>query len=355
MVSIQTVDAQALFTSRLTATFQERPKPTSFLRSFFPGTPPTDTLEIDILVQRGTERIAIDVLRGSDGNRNQMARSTEKKFIPPYFREYFDHTAMSAYETMFRGTQVSSAAFAALINNTADHVIMLREKIERSKELQAAKIFHDGKVPVKAGVNAGSTIDFKRKSASIVNLSATPWTTGATDVFAQIKTGCEWLRKNGRIQGHRFNMLCSDEAITALFANTTFLNRQNLFNMALDAVAPPQKNAVGGVYHGSLTAGPYMVDVWSYPEFYEDPDNSNAMTPYLTPKEITILPVNANFVTAHAMTPQLLEPGEQPVVGEYIISEFTDRKARVREFHVESAGLCIPVGVDQIYTAQVVA
>lgn len=355
MVSIQTVDAQALFTKKLVDVYQERPKPTSFLRTFFPNTPPTDTLEVSLLVQRGTERVAVDVMRGSDGNRNSFDKSTEKLIIPPYFREYFDRTAMSSYEAMFRGTQVSSASFASLINSTADHVMALREKIERAYELQAARIFHDGKVVVKAGVNAGATIDFKRKAASIVDLSATPWSTGATNVFTQIQAGCEWLRKNGRVQTHRFSMLCGNTAITDLFANTTFLNRQNLFNMKLDSVNPPQLNAQGGVYHGTLTAGPYLVDVWSYPEFFEDPDNANTMTPYLNEKEIVLMPTNPRFVTSFAMTPQLLEPGEMPVVGEYIISEYTDKKARVREFHVESAGLCIPTAVDQMYTAKVAA
>lgn len=350
MVTIQTVDAQALFTKKLIAVYQDRPKPTAFLRSFFPDAPPTDTLELSIQVQRNGEKIAVDVLRGTDGNMNQMEKSTEKIFVPPYFREYFSHEAMSAYETMFRATEVSDVAFARLINSTADHVLELQEKIERSYELQCGQIFESGIVTI----NAGTNIDFKRKGASKVDVSGSaPWTTGGTDVFAQIQAGCVFLRKTGKIQTHSFDMLCGENAIAALTANTTFLNRQNLFHMQLDQVMVPQKNAVGGVYHGTLTAGPYRVNVWSYPEYYEDPTNSNTLTPYLSANKVHIMPNNPKFSMGFAMTPQLLEPGEQPTIGKFIISEFVDRKARTREFHVESAGLAIPTAVDQLYSLTV--
>lgn len=351
MVTISTVDAQALFTKKLLDVYQERPKPTQFLKSFFRDTPPTDTLELSIMVQRGSEKVAVDVLRGTDGNRNQFTKSTEKIWIPPYYREYFERTQMSAYEVMFRGTEVSSAAFSRLINSTADHIMALTEKIDRRKELQAAQILIDGFVTLKAG----ESIDFKRKAGSKVDLSATPWSTGATNVFSQIQAACDWVRKNGKVTTFRFNMICGSDAITDLYANTTFLGRQDLVNMRIDTVAVPQKNAEGGVYHATITAGPYIVDVWSYPAEYEDPDNSNTLTPYIDPKKIVILPINANLIAGYAMVPQLLEPGEQPQIGQVIVSEYKDPKARTREFHVESAPLLIPVAIDTIYTAKVKA
>ncbi len=349
-MNISTTDAQGLYTKALVDVYKERPVPTSFLRSFFPNSVQA-TLELSIEVQRGFEKIAVDVVRGTDGNRNTWSRSTEKIFIPPYFREYLDMTQLQLYDRLYGATSINDAVFAQLINDTADKVVQLREKIERSYELQCAQVFVDGIIQLTAGID----IDYKRKATSLVDLNAAGgyWATN-NDVFAQIQTACTWLRQFGKTQGHDFNMILGETAIRDLYANTKFLARQNLFNMQLDNVLPPQKNAIGGVYHGTLTAGPYRVNVWSYPEYYNDP-TSGTMTPYINAKKGFIIPVKPNFKFGFAAVPQLIEPGQMPATGEFIISEFTDLKAKTREFHIESAGLAIPTAVDQIYTFQAVA
>jgi hypothetical protein len=351
-MNIATTDAQGLFTKKLIDVYRERPTPTAFLRSFFPTGPRdiTSSLELSIEVQRGDELIAVDVLRGTDGNRNEISRSTEKIFIPPYFREYFDQTQLQLYDRLFAATEISDEQFASLINSTADHVLLLQEKIERKQELQCAQVLETGIVVLAQGTN----IDFKRKAGSLVDLNAAGgYFNTNSDVFAQLQAGCIWLRKNGKTMGQRFNVILGDDAIAALYANTKFLARQDLFNMKLDTVLPPQQNAVGGIYHGTLTAGPYLVDVWSYPQYYKNA--AGTLVPYLDAKKGVLLPTNPRFKFAFAATPQLLEPGQAPQTGKFIISQFTDVKARTREFHVESAGVPIPVGVDMIYTMQCLA
>jgi hypothetical protein len=68
-MDISVTDARGLFTKMLIDVYQERIKPTAFLRSFFPSeTSPTK--EVAIEVERGFEKIAVDVFRGTEGNRN---------------------------------------------------------------------------------------------------------------------------------------------------------------------------------------------------------------------------------------------------------------------------------------------
>lgn len=354
-MNISTTDAIGLYTKKVVEVYQERPKVNSFLRSFFPTGPGdvTDTLEVSILVERGSEKIAVDVLRGTDGNRNTFTRSTEKIFIPPYYREYFDQTHLQMYERLFALTEISANAFGRLLNDTADHMMSLQNKIERSIELMIAQIFEDGIVQLKDAQN----IDYKRKAGSKVNVSGSGgyWTVGATDVFAQLQAGAAWLRQNGKVASQRFNAIMGSQAITALMANTTFLNRQNIFNMKLDTVNPPQRDAAGGVYHGTLTAGPYLIDVWTYPEYYEDPANNNVLTEYIDPKIVIMIPNGARYKTVFAAVPQLIGPGGTIQTGQYIFSKYEDEKKKTREFHIESAPLPIPVQIDTIYTMQVVA
>ncbi len=318
-MNISTTDAQGLYTKMLIDVYKERIHPTSFLRSFFPDKV-APTLEVSIEVRRGFEKIAVDVTRGTDGNRNSWNKSTEKIFIPPYFREYFDSTQLQLYDRLYGATEINDAMFAAFLNDVVDHQLELQEKIERSYELQCAQVFETGIVTLNQGIN----IDFKRKASSLVDLgSAGGYWVSNNDLFAQIQSGCAWLRQYGKVSGHDFNMVLGETAIAHMYANTKFLGRQNLFNMKLDSVLPPQKNAVGGVYHGTLTAGPYSVHVWSYPEYYDSA--AGVFTPYLNAKKGFIVPIKPNFKMAFAAVPQLIEPGKAPLVGQFVFSDYIDK------------------------------
>lgn len=350
MASISTTDAQGLYTNKVIAVYKERISPTSFLRSFFPSVE-TATLELSIEVQRGTEKIAVDVVRGTDGNRNQWTRSTQKLFIPPYFREYLDITQLQLYDRLYGATEINDAIFAQFINDTTDKVVQMREKIERTYELNCAQVLLDGIVQLQSGIN----IDFKRKAGSLVDLNGSGgyWATN-NDLFAQIEAGCKWLRTNGLVEGTVFNLILGETAATHFFNNTVFKSRQDYFSMKLDNILPPQQGAVGQTYLGKITAGVYTVNLWAYAQFYDHP-TTGVKTPYIDPKKAILLPQAPNFKMGYAAVPQLLEPGIMPVKGAYIISEYTDKKAKTREIHVESAGVPIPTAVDHIYTMKAVA
>jgi len=258
--------ARAQFTKKLQDVYQERIRPTTFLRSFFPSkTSPTKYVSIE--VERGFEKIAVDVLRGTEGNRNMFSKSTEKIFEPPIWREYFDATQLDLYDRVL-GSQGDAQAplFAALMNTVADRLGMLQDKIERAKEKQCAEVLISGVVSVTQGTN----IDFKRKAASIVDLTSSGgyWATN-NDVFAQFEAAGNFLRTVGKSGDGVFNVVLGATALTDLYANTKFLARQNLFNMALDAVVGPVRNSTGAAFHGTISAGPYKFQLWSYPQYYD--------------------------------------------------------------------------------------
>lgn len=347
-MAISLSQARGLVTKKLVAVYQERPPVTSFLRGFFKTTT-APTKQISIEVERMGEKIAVDVVRGSEGNRNTFSKSTEKIFEPPIYREFFDATQLDIYDRVLGSERTdNSQLFAALLNSIADKTMLLRDKIERAKERQISQIFHNGIVTLKNGDN----IDYKRKSASIVDPGSGNYFANDVDVYAQFKAAGDWLRKTGKVNTGVFNVLLGDDALTDLFNNAKFLAKQNLFNMALDAVVGPVRdNQTGSVYHGKVSSGPYSFQLWSYPQYFEDPDNSNTLTPYLNAKEAVIMPVNPYFVMAHAAVPQLIgEPGQMPVQGEYVFMDFVDTRKATHEFDVQSAPLAVPVAVDHIYT-----
>lgn len=356
--NIAATDARALFTKTLVDVYQQRLRPTSFIRSFFKTTF-SGTKEVSIEVERQGEFIATDVWRGTEGNRNSWSLTTEKIFIPPYYKEFFDATQLDLYDRVL-GSQGNAQVplFAALMNKVADRLSTLQDKIDRAKEYNCAQVLLTGKITTISGIS----IDYKRKAESIVDLGAGGnggyFATGTTKVFDQFKKGCDFLRTVGKSGDTVFNAICGDTALADLLSNTVFTTRQNLFNMALDTVLAPTRDATGAAYHGTITCGGYKVQLWSYPQFFDTKDANGVITSnsYIDPKQVVLIPAQPRFLLAHAAVPQLIsEPGMIPVQGEYVISEFVDVRKTAHDFQIESAALPVPVAVDQIYTMRAVA
>ena len=348
MPTIATSDARALFTKMLVDVYRERTAPTAFLRSFFTVKEEV-TKELSIEVQRGTEKIAVDVERGTEGNRNKFSRSTEKIFVPPYYREYFDATELSLYDRLFGSTEIDDGIFTAFLEQVAEKLRLLQDKIERAYEVQCSQVLETGIVTLNAGIN----IDFKRKAASLVDNSGSPWTTGTNSPYDDLEEGGNFLRQTGKISGGVINAIFGSSALSAFLNNTIVKDRADVRNFFLDMVRGPQRNSVGAALHGEVSAGSYNFRIWTYPEFYDN--SSGVSTPYINPKKVILLPEAPRFVLGFAAVPQLATVNGGVKKGAYIVGDYVDERNHKHIFDIRSAGVAIPVAVDQIYTMQVVA
>ncbi|KKN54305.1 hypothetical protein LCGC14_0593600 [marine sediment metagenome] len=347
MGAIAASDAKALFTKKLIDVYREKTTPTSFLRSFF-KVEETATKELSIEVQRGTEKFAVDVERGTEGNRNQFLKSTEKIFVPPFYREYFDATELSLYDRLFGSTEIDAGIFSAFLNQVAEKLRTLQDIIERAYEKQCSEVLDTGIVNLTAGIN----IDFKRKAGSLVDNSGTPWT-GANDPFAQIAAGCKILRQQGKTMGNTFNLIVGETALAAFFNNSFVKDTADIRRIDHVSIRRPQRDSVGGTTHGEFSANDYNIRLWSYPEFFDDA--SDVQTPFINPKKAILLPENPRFILGFAAVPQLLTKGESVKTGAFIVGDYIDERNAKHVFDIKSAGVAIPVGVDMIYTMQVTA
>lgn len=358
-MSISLADARHLYTSMLVDVYQEREKPTSFLQSFFPDDI-VPTKSFSIQVERMGELVAVDVVRGTEGNRNTFTKSTEKLFEPPYFREYLDMTEFDLYDvvlgSMGNGRNFQKL-FTVLLNTGAERLATLVDKIERAKEIQCAEVLKLGTVTMTQGVTA--QINYRRKAASFYDVSAN-YFTAASDPFATLQIGCDFLRTVGKSGDATFSLLMGSDVATALLTNAKFLTRQNLFSMALDSVVAPAgtRNAEGYTYHGTLTCGAYKVQLFAYPQFYDTVNADGTLTPnpYWDPKYAVLLPSKPRFKMVHCAVPQLIgEPGQLPAQGKYVYQEFLDERRAKHILDVQTAPVPVPVAVDQMWTAKLAA
>lgn len=348
-MAISTNQALPLLTNKVVQLYQEQVEVKSFLRSFFP-TNTNDTRFVSIEVERGNEKVSVDVVRGGDGQRNTISRSTQKTFDPNYHREYFDMAEMEIYERAIGSDVISVSVFSQLASKAAEGVMKLQNKIDRAAELQCAQVLQSGIVTSSVGTN----IDFKRKSASLVDLGAgNYWADTDVNPKTSLLAGCEFLRGTGKATGGAFNLILGSTALADLLNNPAFQAQSDNRRYMLDVILAPQRDAIGGVYHGSVSVGSWLIHLWTYPEKYDNAAGNNV--DYIDPKNAVLVPERPKFSLEYAAVPQLIGDSPRLQEGRYLLQRFVDSRKATDEWDMRSAFIAVPTAVDQIYTIQVVA
>lgn len=350
MSQIATSDVRGLFTKMLIEVYKEITEPTSFLRSFF-KTKETSTKELSIEVQRNSEKFAVDVERGTEGNRNSFSKSTEKIFIPPFYREFFDATELDLYDRLFTDSAMESGVFSDFLTQMAEKLKQLQNKIERSYEKQVSEVFETGVVQLNAGIN----IDFKRKAASLVDKGAgNYWATGTVDPNKDLEAAANFIRKEGKSSAGTLTVIMGSTAWTDYLNNTIVKERADIRNFKLDDIVSPQKGTTGGTFHGQVAGGSYRFNIWTYPQFFEN--SVGTLVDYINAKKVIVVPEITRYTLGFAAVPQLLtKTGGRVRKGAFIVDDFVDERNAKHVFDMKSAGVAIPVAVDTIHTTQVVA
>lgn len=350
-MNISTTDARNLFTKKLVARFADNMKPKAFGRSFFKEVEAESKL-ISIEVERNSQLIAVDVTRGTEGNRNAWDKSTEKIILPPYYNEYFDMTQLDLYDALYAESSISAANFGRFLDNANAKLEACMDKIDRSYEKQAWDVLTTGIVTLEKGIN----IDFKRKASSLVDANATYggyWTGGAVDPDTVLLAGAAFLKETGKSEGSVINVIMGESAYTAYKNNAIVKARALQVQWGLEALIPAQRDSLGRSYHGEISVGAYRLRIWTYPDFYES--TPGTVVKYVNTKKIIMVPETTSNVLSYAAVPQLLTTGIAPKKGKFLTYDFVDERATAHILGVKSAGVAIPVAVDQIFTAQVVA
>lgn len=360
-MGIAVQDARALSTKMLTDRFTDEVRPTSYLRSYF-SEKTRPTREVSIEVKRMTEKLAVDVYRGTEGNRNNARRFTEKIIEGPYYREYFDLTDIDNYDLLFGQTEgtITETMFGDIITRIGDEAAILMDKIDRSIELQCSQVLHTGTVELESAIN----INFRRKAASMRDLGAGEyWDQATANPMSHLETAGNFLRQVGKVQGNEIDMICGSGALLALQNNTIFKARADLRRFTTDQIVMPQRqaDAVGNIFQGEISAGSYKFRIWTYPEFYDDA--SDVSTPYVESNKVILVPNNPTFTLAYAAVPKIIRDvtnAEFPqairnIEGKMVMGNYIDERTESHIFDVKSAPIAVPVSVDKIYTLQVLA
>lgn len=355
-MAIPAQQARAIFTKLFLERYQEIIPAPSFLKSFFPVRT-ASSLMVSIEVQRGTEKISVDVQRGTPGHGNQFTRSTEKMYIPPFFKEWFDITQMDNYDVVFGSDNMTGDQVGNLAMSVAEKYATLQQKIERSKELLVSNVLETGAITL---VNA-DTINFKRRAGSMVDIGLTDqtqyWNNATAPVEAHLIAGSEFIRQYGKNGAGVFNLIMSGATFNYLKNTNYFSKLAGYQQVDLIDIVMPQKQAFGAGYHGVITAGAYKYNIWTYDETYVDADGATQR--YWPADYVCMLPVTGTrFIYAHGGIPQIMRNAQNAEMPQYIryqaaeygFNNWIDQRATAHIFEIMSAPVPVPVTVDMIYT-----
>ena len=326
---------------------------------FFPSET-TNTLLVDVEVERDTETIAVDVMRFTEGNRSKRTRHSEHTYEPPFYEELYDFARDEVYmNSVAFGVMNSVGANQAISQNALKNVRSNKKKILRAIRKQQADVLQYGVVTL---VN-GDSIDYRRKPASMVDLGVgNYWSESGAEIVNNLDAAMRFLRDEGNSTGEEINLIMRNEAMNAFLRNDelkTILNSRRMDRAKI--VMPQFDKATGMTFHGQVSAGDFNLNLWTYNEKYKT--ESGEIKYYLDRENAVIIPNDFQGKTVFGGLPYMRKAriggADLKVPGviekDFLLRAYDDEKTISSTLALSSAPLVIPFTVDKIVTLKVLA
>ena len=263
----------------------------------------TEEVEFDIV--RGDEDVAIVVQDMRQGHRRNSADVfTNKKFIPPVFKEsgplnVFDLIKRQPGQHPFAATNFQTAASTKAMQLFRK----MENKIRRSMELQASQVMQSGTITLSdsAGV-ALYTIDYQPKVTHFPT-AGTAWDGVTPDIAGDIDSLADVVRADGKLDPDELVM---GKATFEAFVNDPVIRvRLDTRRIDLGAIGPMQSRGEGGKFRGSVEIGQYRYDIWTYDGRFTDPQ-TEVSTQYITDDTCIVRASGGRMDAVFGAIPQLV-------------------------------------------------
>ena len=357
MISIQ--EHSALIAKKVVGKFMEDIPVRAGFMPWFP-TETTPTLYVGVEVQRDNDLIAVDVARFTEGQKTKATRSTEKIYVPPFYKLEYDFSRDDVYlNTVALGSTSATGANAAIAQNALKAVRNNKKMIERAIRKQQADVLQTGIVNI---IN-GDIIDFKRKAESIVDLgSGNYWNEANVNPMTSLYAGMKFLREEGNTSGSTANVIMRTDAMNAFLANEEVKKLADFRRISRIQVDMPQFNNTSGfAFHGQVAAGDFVMNLWTYNEKYTDALGNTVY--YQSRENVIMLPEDFMGKTVFGGLPFMRsasiggEMTEVPgvVEADYLLRSYSDKRTISSTLELTSAPLVVPVTIDKVYTIKALA
>lgn len=334
--------------------FDKRQKPSMLLSNMF-KTKLLRTTKVEVQGRVVKSIYSVDVKLGTGGRRVELSSYDKKEFTIPEYNNFDIISEEDIFKVQLGETEYNQqiANIANLIN---DKQIPISDMQKRAVEKQASDALFQGKIVL----TGGTEIKFNKKATHTISKSTAKWNGTSGDPIKDIGDACKLCIEDGLLTTTVFNFFAGDDVLNALLKNENFReNADANKGIKRSDIGIPEEQVPGGVYHGRISVGSSLVNIWTYNEKYTIPTGydfagEGTTVSYIPAGCALLVPVNPNFTKYYAAINnvnapsgiggsklQLVETEQLP----YAYDELVDGSA-ITKAGVKSRPLCVPVDVD---------
>ena len=339
--------------------FIQMRRPTDFLQSLFTMRPDNayNGKKIEVDIQRFDENVAVAIKAGTESNLNDMSLVTGKEFTPPAYGEAIPCDVNDLLERSVGVDPYSDAGMSytsKLVRKLTRAYEIIVAMITRGVEIQASQILQTGKL-VLTGFDGDTRyeLDFKPKASHFPTVS-TSWSAAGATPLQDLQALIDVIRTDGKVN--------ANQAIFGATALRNFLQndevKAQLDNRRINiGEVRPRLDGKGATFYGYVWVGAYMVEMWTYPEEYPDPQTKLPVK-YVEDDKVIVLSdqTRLDFTTARVPLPLGPDPRVANIMPGRLLNAGTNMDMTPNLYctpngkqimaEVESRPLLIPTQID---------
>lgn len=265
-----------------------------------------DTEKVTLDIVKSNNDIAIAVQDLSAGYRNNMASVFENNEItPPVFKESFQVNVFELIKRQPGKNPFENQDFRlTCIQKMYRGVDAVARKIRRSNELQAAQVMQTGKATFRDEEGAILfTLDYGANPTHFP-VASKDWSDPTADIIGDLTQLAAIVRRDGKVTPNR--LIFGGTAWANAQANEAFMKRFDIRNAHYGEIRLPEMRGEGGTFHGRISLGNYVYDIWTYDDFYNDPQTGEA-TEYMDTNKVIVMSTQSRLDALFGSVPNLGE------------------------------------------------
>lgn len=300
-----------LSTKRMLAAYLEQSgQKAGFFTSFF-QTPERNfhtSAEVTLDIVRSGAHIAPVLTDLSAGfNRSENRKAVNKSFKPAIYGETFGLNSFDAMKRPIGQDPFQDVGFLRAIQEAFTSEMTLREEmIRRGIELQCAQVLRTGVLTLPGPTGATQfTLDYQPKSTHAMVAPTADWDeTSGTKRLDDVRGICNVVADDS---GYTPKYLIMGElARESFFKDSEVQNQIRKDGTGIGEQVPPQLRN-GGSYHGRVSVGQYVLEVWSSTKHYLSLTDGTPQK-YLGDWEVLVVGENPRLDLTFGAIPRIAPP-----------------------------------------------
>jgi hypothetical protein len=302
-------------TLRFIETYRDQAPAPMFLQSLFqsPARNFHNRKRITMDFVRNDPRIAVPLPQNNTSPRKvEMTKYSNVEYEPPTYDTEVSISAYNAYDRRPGADpfQAGSDSLKNIISEAMGVVGYIDGMTRRAVELQCAQLLTTGQLSLLDSTNAVMySATFGAKGTHFV--TPTAWaadgSTGSPET--DIEALAEVIRQDGKYPTDQ--LIMGRGAILRFLANTKIRDNMNKWNMNYGQVEQP-KSVGGATFHGRITLGTSVYEVYSYRDTYIHP-NTGAQTPYVGDNKVVVRSSQGRLDKTFGEIPLIVDPDARAV------------------------------------------